>query len=180
MRTRKPIIIRHAKSADVVHIRALQEAAFRIKTRGDYQSAEIESYLTHSGMLQPELIAERTYFVAEIEGDIVAAGGWSTRVAGYASFIRSGSAAPAGSAVIYGVYADPAYAAAGVLSVIEGNIAFCGHATAHVATTYAGIPFFTAAGYKPNNLLSLAFPDGVELHGVVMTKSIAVSYVFAA
>ena len=170
MRARKPITIRRAAAADAGNIRALQDAAFRIETRADYEPDDVESFLSHAGTLEDGLIEENTYFVAEIEGEIVASGGWSARQAAFETYIRSGSAAPAGSAVIRGVYVDPAYAATGLaqrlVGVIEAGIASCGYAGAYLATTYTGMPFFTSAGYKPCNLVSLAFPDGNELHGV--------------
>ena len=184
MRTNKPMTVRRARSADAGYIRALQAAAFRIGTRSDYDPGEVESLLTYAGTLEPGLIEDGTYFVAEIEGEIVASGGWSARTAEYQSFVRSGMPAPAGSGIIRGVYVDPAYASTGlarrIVDMIEDDIAASGYNGAYIATTYTGMAFFTSAGFKPCNLLSLAFPDGHELHGVAMLKPLSPSVALAA
>lgn len=120
------------------------------------------------------LINDGTNLVAEIEAEIVASGGGSSRTATFAGFIRSGTVAPAESAMIRGVYVDPAYVAAGlaqrIFDVIETDIASRGYDGAHLATTYTGMPFYNAAGFRPHSLITRAFPDGREIHGVAMSK----------
>ncbi len=153
MRISKQIIVRRAVKGDAENIRALQNATFRIAALAQYDASDIDSFLRHAGTLEPALIDDGTYFVAEIEGEIVASGGWSSRTATYAGFIRSGAVAPSGSAVIRGVYVDPAYLAAGlaqrIFEIIEEDIASRGYDGAHLATTYTGMPFYNAADSGP-------------------------------
>ena len=184
MRIRTSFHVRRATAADADNIRALQDAAFRIEARTDYEPGEVDSFLRHAGALETALIEDGTWFIAEIDGEIVASGGWSARAAPYTAYIRNGTAAPADSAVIRGVYVDPAYAAAGlaqrIVDAIEDDIASSGYKSAHLATIYTSMPFYTAAGYRPCNLVSLSFPDGYELHGVAMTKGLSPRMALAA
>jgi len=167
--------VRRATLPDIAAIRRLQDAAFRIAVQNDFEANEIASYLHHAGTIEEDVIADGTAFVAESDGAIVASGGWSTRPAAYQRFLTHGALA-GGSALVRGPYVDPVYSGMGLeqrlLDVVESDVAAAGHGVACVATTYSQMPFYQGEGFLPVSLLSIALPDGAELHGVMLSKAL--------
>jgi len=73
------VVIRRATEADVPALHTLIEASVRGLQAGDYTPAEIEGALGHALGLDSQLVVDGTYFVAEVDGERVASGGWSYR-----------------------------------------------------------------------------------------------------
>jgi hypothetical protein len=72
---RRAVVIRHAVEADVPDLHALIEASVRGLQANDYTPAEIEGALGHALGLDSQLVKDRTYFIAEVAGEMVASGG---------------------------------------------------------------------------------------------------------
>ncbi|MGQ0674396.1 MAG: GNAT family N-acetyltransferase [Hyphomicrobium sp.] len=184
MKIRKPIKVRRARAADAGDIRALQEAAFRIASSKDYETRSVLGFLRHAGTLDETTLDDGTCFVVEIDGEIVASGAWSHQAPSYLDKAQAASTVAAGAAVIHGVYCDPAHAGSGlagrILAALEDDLAAAGHTNAGIATSYTAMPFFSAAGYRPERLISLAFPDGSTFGGVLMSRSITAPLALAA
>lgn len=184
MKSHKPIKVRRAREADGANIRALQDAAFRISNSQDYDAPAVLGFLRHAGTLDEATLADGTCFVVEIDGDIVASGSWSRRAPSYIAATDTGRQIAADAAVIHGVYCDPIYFGTGlasqILETIEDDLAAAGHTSACLATSYTGMPFFSGAGYRPEKLISLDFPDGSAFGGVFMSKSVAAPLALAA
>lgn len=70
-----------AAREDLQAISALASAATRALCAPDYTPRQVESILRFSLADNTQLIDDRTYFVIENGGEIVAAGGWSYRAA---------------------------------------------------------------------------------------------------
>src|SRR5215475_9275660 len=71
--------LRHATRDDVPALRSLIAESARALTRNDYTPTQIEAALGSAWGVDSELIGDRTYFVAEVDAEIVACGGWSKR-----------------------------------------------------------------------------------------------------
>lgn len=72
--------VRLARHEDVPEIERLIERAVRGLHREDYGEEKLESALRHKLLdVDPGLVSDGTYFVAEIRGRIVGSGGWSLR-----------------------------------------------------------------------------------------------------
>src|SRR3712207_5085980 len=71
--------VRHATDADLPALRALIAASVRGLSAGYYTPEQAESALVHVFGPDTQLIADGTYYVAEADGALVAAGGWSRR-----------------------------------------------------------------------------------------------------
>src|SRR5690349_16856685 len=79
MRFIQPMNIRLATTADVPALSALIPLATRELSRGFYTPAQIERAVGHVYGVDRQLIADGTYFVAEMDGQIAGCGGWSKR-----------------------------------------------------------------------------------------------------
>lgn len=108
--------LREATEGDRPALLALHHAALHSLGRGYYTEAQICSLLKHVPTLDGWLITDRTYLVAELDGQIVACGGWSARTPGYQS-----SAAPAATnadepraPLIRAMYVRPSHARRGL------------------------------------------------------------------
>ncbi|HJY36706.1 MAG TPA: GNAT family N-acetyltransferase, partial [Steroidobacteraceae bacterium] len=90
---------------------------------GDYTPEQVEGALRGAFGVDTQLILDRTYFVAEADGKLVACGGWSKRRTLFGGDARSGRDAadldPATDAAkIRAFFVDPAYARRGLGSAI--------------------------------------------------------------
>jgi predicted N-acetyltransferase YhbS len=173
MSAKRQITIRRATLAEEAEIRALQDAALRIQGSRDYEPGEVASFIAHVGTLDRQSLAEGTCFVAVVGGEIVASGSWTAQSAAFERYATTSAWDPAGP-VIHGVYVDPVYAESGlaqrILRALEDDLSAAGYTEARLATVYGGMPFYSTAGYRPCQLVSLALPDGTEIHGVRMAK----------
>ena len=73
------MMLRLAAIDDVPELTALIAASVRILQAPDYTESQREGALASVYGVDTQLIEDRTYFVAEVEGTIVACGGWSKR-----------------------------------------------------------------------------------------------------
>ena len=71
--------IRKAVPADIPRLREVIEASVRGLQANDYSPAQLEGALKSVYGVDSQLIADGTYFAAEINAQIVAGGGWSKR-----------------------------------------------------------------------------------------------------
>ena len=71
--------LRAATPDDLPALRALIDRSVRGLSTGVYDARQIESALHHVFGPDTQLIADRTYFVIEENGKLVASGGWSRR-----------------------------------------------------------------------------------------------------
>ncbi len=70
-------MIRQAMADDLSVLTALMEESVRRLNIQDYSQQQVESALEHIFGIDPQLIADGTYYVAEIEGEVAGCGGWS-------------------------------------------------------------------------------------------------------
>jgi GNAT superfamily N-acetyltransferase len=175
------ITIRPAKMSEVTALEALIAASVRGLSVGFYSPAQIESALIHVFGVDTQLIADGTYFAAELDGQIVGCGGWSKR-----KTLFGGDQAKAGEdnlldpttepARIRAFFIHPDFARRGIgkqiIEACEQAAAAAGFRRLEMAATLPGEPMYAAVGYQAIERFDLPFPDGVTLPLVRMGKDL--------
>lgn len=173
-----PVLLRRATFADVPALRALHRAALAGLARGHYTARQVDSLLRHLPTLDQTLISDRTYFVAEAAGRIVACGGWSARVPAYQRVLDA--VQPAANDALHPVliramYTDPAWSRRGlarrILAAAEDD-ASGESRPIELDALLPGVPLYLKAGYLPLRTHALVMPDGEAVPVVRMRKPI--------
>ena len=108
--------------------------------------------------LDTRLVADRSYFIAELDGAIAGCGGWSRRATLYGGDHSAGRDArlldPATEpARVRAMYTDPGFVRRGVgravLAACEAAARAAGFVRTELMATMAGQPLYRAAGYAP-------------------------------
>ncbi|GAB4436313.1 MAG: GNAT family N-acetyltransferase [Chloroflexi bacterium OHK40] len=171
--------IRPATTDDIPALTALVDAAVRGLGASAYSLQQIESALQHVfGADTAQLIADGTYFVALIDGQLVGAGGWSRR----ASLHGSGQAVAAfldparDAAKIRAFYVHPRWSRRGIgrrlLQCCEAAARAVGFMRLELLATLTGVPLYTASGFVATTSVVLTLPDGVTFPCVQMAKAL--------
>jgi GNAT superfamily N-acetyltransferase len=165
--------VRVALPADLPRIVRTQRSSMRVLGARYYSELQIESIIRYMTMMEEQLLADGTYYVAEIDGQIAGCGGWSVRMPAYQTDAAASVPAHA-AAKVRAFYVHPQYARRGVgralLDVIEAAIIAAGHNEAVLDATVSGMPFYKRCGYRALASTHLQFPNGVRLPMVGMHK----------
>ena len=146
---------RLATRTDLPLLLPVIEDAIAQLQRGFLNDAQIAASRAIMG-LDTQLIADKTYFVAEADGEIAGCGGWSRRATLYGGDHSAGRDAalldPASEpAKVRAMYTHPAYARRGVgrliLSLCEAAAAAEGFRVLELMGTMAGRPLYEAGGF---------------------------------
>lgn len=176
-----PIQIRVAKCDEIPLLEQLIAASVRGLSEGYYSPAQIESALIHVFGVDTQLIADGTYFVAELDGQIVGCGGWSKR-----KTLFGGDQTKSGAddlldpnvdaARIRAFFIHPDFARRGIgkqlIEACEQAAAAAGFRRLEMGATLPGEPMYRAVGYEVLERFDLPFPDGVILPLVRMGKDL--------
>ena len=150
---------RVATLADVASLRSLVEAAISELQKPFLTAEQISASRAIMG-LDTQLIADGTYFVIEVNGNMAGCGGWSRRATLYGSDHTHGRNSrlldPAAEpARIRAMYTHPDYTRRGlgrlILQLCEDAARSEGFTSVELMSTMAGVPLYRACGY-----------DGVE------------------
>jgi len=179
------VSIRTAQPEDAPALERLIERSVRGLSAGCYTSSQIESALIYVFGVDTQLIADGTYYVAELDGRIagcaVGCGGWSKRRTLYGGDqMKSGEddlLDPATDAArIRAFFIDPDFARRGVgrklIEACERAAADAGFKRFELGATLPGEPLYTAAGYTAIERIDHAMPDGEVLPIILMQKRI--------
>lgn len=181
------IHVRRALEEDAPHLTELIDLSIRKLASGYYDPEQIESSLKHLFGVDSTMIADRTYFVAELKSDthstpnrIIAAGGWSRRRTPFGgdqeqavrnAELRDPSTDPA---VIRAMYVHPEWARQKLGHLI---ITTCEHAARaadfkwfELVATLSGVSFYEKQGYVASESIAHFLPDGTRLDFVRMVK----------
>jgi GNAT superfamily N-acetyltransferase len=173
---------RLATADDIPAVAGLVEAAVRGISPSAYGPQQIESGLRYIfGLDTQQLIADGTYYVAEAEGQLIGAGGWSRRATLY-----RGEQAGAGqeqlldpardAARIRAFYVHPRWARRGVgrrlLMRCEAAAHAAGFSRLELMATLPGAPLYTAGGFVATRPVEVKMPDGVTLPCIHMAKAL--------
>jgi N-acetylglutamate synthase-like GNAT family acetyltransferase len=176
--------IRKAEIADVPRLREIIEGSVRGLQAGDYSAAQIEGALASVYGVDSQLIADGTYFAAEIveasgAKTIVACGGWSKRKTLYGGDQYAGREDslldPARDAAkIRAFFVHPDLARRGIGSLIleacENAARDGGFTRLEMGATLSGVAFYRAKGYVEIENQSVPLSNGESLPIVRMSK----------
>ena len=180
------IHVRRAIAADVPRLREVIEASVRGLQSQDYSPAQIEGALKSVYGVDSQLIADGTYFAAEIltlqnKTEIVACGGWSKRKTlyggdQYAAREDSLLDPSRDAAKIRAFFVHPNWARRGIgtmiLEACENAAREAGFTRLEMGATLSGVAFYQAKGYTALESLEVQLGDGESLPIVRMAKEV--------
>lgn len=176
------IELRPATMADIPALEELIRASVTSLSAEHYSSEQIASALTHVFGVDTQLIADQTYFVAEIDGQLAGSGGWSKRTTLYGGDQSKADNLDAlldpatEPARIRAFYVHPRCSRRGVgsriLTACEEAARAAGFSRMELVATLPGEPLYTARGYEKAEAMQLETPDEESLPAFRMTKSL--------
>jgi GNAT superfamily N-acetyltransferase len=189
------IRIRQAVSADIPVLRTLINASVRGLQTQDYTPSQIESALATVYGVDTQLIADGTYFVADVESSVVAGdspaqtlstapiivgcGGWSKRKTLYGGDQWTGREAALldpqhDAAKIRAFFIHPSWVRRGIgtmiLEACENAAVAAGFTRFEMGATLTGVPLYQARGYVASENLEVPLANGESLPIVRMEK----------
>jgi predicted N-acetyltransferase YhbS len=176
------IRIRLAAREDIPALQRLIDASVRALSLPYYDQRQIESALRNVFGVDSQLIQDETYFVAEIEGQVVAGGGWSKRK----TLFGGDQAKPdqldellnpaTDAARIRAFYVHPTWSRRGIgrqiAQACEEAAKNAGFTTLELIATLPGEPLYSAVGYRIVEPFAIPLPDGQSLPAFRMEKSL--------
>ena len=178
------ISLRLATEADAPALHALIEASVRGLQKNDYAPEQIAGALGTLLGLDTQLVADRTYFVAEARAAcariIVGCGGWSRRKtlfgSDHAPFRENEFLNPATEAAkIRAFFIHPDWARRGIgakiLEACESAARAAGFSRFEMGATLTGVPLYLARGYHILERIEAPLHNGAVLPIVRMAKS---------
>jgi GNAT superfamily N-acetyltransferase len=172
--------LRKATLVDVPAIQRLIAAASRTLSAGDYTAEQIEAALLGAWGVDTELIRDETFFVGEVEDELVLCGGWSRRgtLFGGDAYDQRESRLldpQQEAARIRAFFVHPNWARRGLgsrlLALCEGEARAAGFAVAELVATLPGERLYARRGYVSTGRRSDALPGGVSIESVPMRRT---------
>ena len=176
------VTLRPAFEADIPALHALIERSVRQLQAADYSPEQIDGALGTLLGVDTQLIRDRTYLIAEVDGQLAGCGGWSKRKTLFGSDHRSGREdalldPEQDAAKIRAFFIDPAWARRGVASAIltacENAAREAGFHRFEMGATLTGVPLYLARGYRILERIEAPLPNGAALPIVLMAKDAA-------
>ncbi|MGB7727704.1 MAG: GNAT family N-acetyltransferase [Candidatus Acidiferrum sp.] len=176
---------RLATMQDISALRELIELSVRVLQRGDYSAEQLEAALGTVYGVDTQLIADGTYFAAEVEEAsrkerLVACGGWSMRKTLFGSDHgpnrNSELLHPARDAAkIRAFFVHPEWVRRGlgtlILTKCEDAAYAQGFRRFEMGATLTGVPMYAARGYTKDETIEAPLPNGLSLTVVKMSKT---------
>ena len=158
------IALRTAVSADIPQIEALIARSARGLSTDDYGPSQIEAALRGAFGVDTQLLADRTYFVADEDSRMVGCGGWSFRSTLFGSDRQAGRDSSTldprtQAAKIRAFFVDPAAARRGFQRV-------------ELMATLPGVKLYAARGYVAAAMVHFDMGDGESIQFVPMKKTL--------
>jgi len=137
-----------------------------------YTPAQTEAAIRYVFGVDSQLIADGTYFLIELEGEVVACGGWSKRRTLFGGDQTKVGPDPlldaaAEAARIRAFFVDPRMARRGlgrrlIAECLKGARA-AGFRSLELVATLPGEPLYLASGFTVTERFELALPQGVRV-----------------
>ena len=173
---------RLATIEDIPALRQLIEDSVRGLSVTYYSPPQIQSALHEVFGVDTQLILDETYFIAETEGQIVGAGGWSKRTTLFggdkakSDRIDSLLNPDKEPARIRAFYIHPEWSRRGIGSMIldacEQAARDSGFKTVELASTLPGVPFYLSRGYTQAEAIPIPMGSGETLMTYRMTRQV--------
>ncbi|HZC24117.1 MAG TPA: GNAT family N-acetyltransferase [Candidatus Binatia bacterium] len=179
------MLLRKAVAGDVPRLREVIEASVRGLQSEDYSLAQIEGALRSVYGVDSQLIADGTYFVAEMLEpagmQIVACGGWSKRRTLYGGDQYAGREDSLldprrDAAKIRAFFVHPRWARQGIgsriLNACEQAAIAAGFTRLEMGATLSGVAFYRAKGYLELENQNVPLGNGEVLSIIRMAKEV--------
>jgi len=174
--------IRLAAMEDVPALQQLIVESVRSLSLPYYSTREIDSGLLHVFGVDRQLIRDATYFVAEIEGQLVGCGGWSKRKTLFGGDQAQSTRVDellnpeTDAARVRAFFVHPEWSRRGIgrqiLNACEEAASKSGFTRLELAATLPGEPFYSALGYSILEPFDIPLPDNQSLPVIRMEKRI--------
>jgi predicted N-acetyltransferase YhbS len=174
-------VLRKATLADAPSLELLIAESVRGLSRQDYTDAQIEAALGTAFGLDRELIRDGTYFVAEVDGEIVGCGGWSRRKTLFGGDQQPGRQSELldpvrDSARVRAFFVRPDWARRGIgralIARCEAEASTQGFGSAELVATLAGHRLYRAFGYVGDDRSEYRLPGDVAIEFIPMRKKL--------
>jgi GNAT superfamily N-acetyltransferase len=177
-----PISLRIATLDDVPAIERLIERSVRELSVAWYTPEQIESALRFMFGVDTQLVRDGTYHVADANGAVVAAGGWSRRRTLFggdrwkheADELLDPTREPAR---IRAFFVDPNWSRRGLGRLLYDTCVrdarSAGFERLELMATLPGEPLYRALGFEADERVELTLPDGVSVPLVRMSRLVA-------
>ena len=175
-----PVRIRKATLADVPAIKQLIATSARALGAGDYTAEQIEAALLGAWGVDTELIRDETYFVGEVDDELVLCGGWSRRATlfGGDAYDRRESRLldpRTEAARIRAFFVHPKWARQGLgsrlLALCEHEARAAGFVAAELVATLPGERLYARHGYVATERRTGTLPGNVSIVFVSMRRT---------
>lgn len=173
------LLLRRATNDDGVALNELIELSARELSIGFYSAEQIEQAIRYVFGVDSTLVADGTYFVAEVGTTLVGCGGWSRRRTLYGGDQRPVGAAelldPATDAArIRAFFVHPQWARRGIgrrilAACIEAGRA-AGFSRFELMATLPGVPLYEAEGFRRIEDVVDVLPNGTSIPFVRMAR----------
>ena len=176
------LTIRRATMADASDISTLVGESARALGRSDYSDAVIEAALKSVWGLDTQLVADGTYFLAHVDGELAGCGGWSFRGTLFGSDNSSSRndvrlCPGKDSARIRAFFVRPKFARQGVgarlLAHCEQEARDAGFLALSLGATEPGRRLYLDSGFVEGEPLSVDLGGGLTMQVIPMSKTIA-------
>lgn len=177
-------LVRRALPADIPVLQELIARSARELSIGYYTPAQTDAAIRHVFGVDSQLIADGTYFVVELDGAIVACGGWSQRRTLFGGDQAKSDSDPlldpaTEPARIRAFFVDPRLARRGLgrrlIQECTRAAGAAGFQTLELVATLPGQPLYAAFGFSVAERFELALPGGVRVPVVRMGRALRVS-----
>jgi GNAT superfamily N-acetyltransferase len=174
--------LRLATLDDGSAIDELMKASIREIFPSVYDARQTEASIRFVASVDRTLIEDGTYFVADLDGELVACGGWSRR-----DKLYTGSGAAAGDARLLDPVSEPARVRAmftradwtrrglgrRILEACEAAAKSEGFSMLSLMATMPGMRLYASFGFEViEDKLQIPMPDGTSIEGASMQKAI--------
>jgi N-acetylglutamate synthase-like GNAT family acetyltransferase len=176
------ISIRVATVEDIPALQKLIPESARGLSQGYYTPQQIESAIKYIFGVDTQLIADKTYYVAEAEGQVVGCGGWSKRKTLYGGDQMKAEQDPlldpkvdAGRIRAFFIHPDWARRGIGrrIIEACEDAAKADGFTWMELGATLPGEPLYAAMGYELTDRFDIPMGDGTTLPCAHMKKHLS-------
>jgi GNAT superfamily N-acetyltransferase len=174
--------LRLAQENDVAALEKLIPLSVRGLQAAHYSTAQMDAALGSVFGVDRQLIRDGTYFVVEIDGELIGCGGWSKRKTLFGSDHHQTTRDDAelnpaqDAARIRAFFIHPGWARHGlgraILEECEKAIRAAGFKSIELAATLPGVPFYAVFGYSPGERSEVPLSNSLTLGIVRMTKEL--------
>jgi L-amino acid N-acyltransferase YncA len=172
---------RLATDGDVPAVRRLIDTSVRGLSEPLYSGQQIDSALRYLFGPDSRLIADGTYYLAEVDGEVIAAGGWSRR-----QTLHGGDQFKHGDdplidpdrepARLRAFFVDPRWARRGIgglmFHICSTAARAAGFSALELTATLPGEQLYATLGFAVVERGSVSMPDGVTLETALMRRSL--------